>query len=185
MHIQNILCIRCIFWNVYNKKILTQFYGLMYLHTCDPYVSRRTETRHSFVGSHHSEMMSAERFVVEWLFQIHDTLDGVHVKEFGRVLRVRLNGVGNHLIHTGIVVVGLNAQNGRSERRTLGHRYVVAVVLDLGRTIVDVLHQHRNGNLGGHTGHTVRCPDDQLVVLFVLIVEFVDDVNGTCVGLSN
>lgn len=144
-------------------------------------MSRRTETRHALVGGHHRKMVRAHQLMVERLFQIHNTLHGIHVKELGRILGVRLDGVRNHLVHTCVIVVRLDAQYGRSEWRTLGNGHIVAVVLNLGCTIVDVLHQHRHGNLSRYTGHTVRCSNDKFVVLLVLIVELVHDVNGACV----
>lgn len=91
-------------------------------------------------------MMSIGRFVIQWFLQIHNALNRIHVKEFGRIFVVRLQVVRDHLIDPGVVVLGNDFQYGRTEWRSFGHRYVVAVVFDFRWTIVHILYEYIDGN---------------------------------------
>jgi hypothetical protein len=73
------------------------FYAALF--TCNPHMSCRTQTRNTLVSCNHSKVMCVQCFMVQWFFQINDTLICIHVKIFGWMFVVRLYGVRYLLIY--------------------------------------------------------------------------------------
>jgi hypothetical protein len=109
-------------------------------------------------------MVRTSFFVIECLFQIHNSFVLVDVEILAGVAVVVQNGVADLLVDSGVVVVGQDREDRSSELRRLRDGDVVVLLGELRGAVVHVLQHDGNRNFCVHPGNGVGGADEEFVL---------------------